>query len=724
MIHLLHFRTWIKQQKGPVYALYHLSCYFWAANMNIQVKFTKKIIIFISLIVSTLSAYSQTPDAYIAIKNIRAKCRALLLSDNVYSTERSFHLTEDIKYTTDAAGYLKTLTPDGSWPDIQYQSQTRGSWMPSWHLYRILLLSRAYNKGKDPAYLVAIHKALRFWIRNDFKCENWWHNNINVPFGYATAILQLGDKAEPDELAFLDNVLVKRIPVAGATGQNLVWQLDNEARVALIHNDYQAFTRIIANMQKVIEVTTKEGIQPDYSFHQHGPMMQIGNYGMSFVNTLLFWMAVTTDSPVAFAKQKQQIIFNYCTEGIRWTIYKGAMDLPAIGRQLRYNATLKRGDNLRDAFDLISTFDKTLGCKGVIDGIATPGTASCTLAGNKSFWRSDYMVQLKKENYMMSVKMHGPFVSRLESINAENLSGAYFNDGIALVQHSGNEYKNIEAIWNWAMLPGTTCDTAIGSSSKAAFATRLTTKFMGQVSNGAAGISAMDYNRADIRAHKSYFFVDDMLIALGAGVTSADSKNLVTTVNQSFTNGPLVVGKTADNRRWLWHDDMAYYFPYENQTVKNQTQYRHGGWEHVNTNNTAGDKPSAGNVLTTYITHDQDDKYAYIIKPGISLKQAKVSKNTGVTILANTTDLQAIASKNTVMIVFYKAGSITVGQTVLITDKPCMLILKKDGDKLNDIWISDPTRKEATVTLGINKTTCEVKLPAGDYLGSSVKAAL
>jgi chondroitin AC lyase len=685
--------------------------------MNIQVKFSRSILVAIALLFSALTVDGQ---ASIAIKE---KCRQLLLSDKTYSTERSFHLTEDIKYTTNAAGYLKTLKPDGSWPDINYLSQTRGSWMPSWHLYRTLLLSRAYHKSKNAAYLAAIHKALRFWIKNDFKCENWWHNNINVPFGYSTALLQLGDKVEPDELAFLDNVLAKRIPVAGATGQNLVWQLDNQARVALIHNDYDTFARVIADMQKVIDVTTKEGIQPDYSFHQHGPMMQIGNYGMSFVNTLLFWMAVTADSPLVFAKEKQQIIFNYCTEGIRWTIYKGAMDLPAVGRQLRYNATLKRGDNLHDAFDLIGLFDKDLGCKRMIDGYADAGMAKCELAGNKSFWRSNYMVQLKKDRYMMSVKMHGPFVSRLESINAENLSGAYFNDGIALVQHSGSEYKNIEAIWNWTMLPGTTCDTTINPASKEAFASRLNTGFLGQVSNGTTGISAMDYNRADVKAHKSYFFVDDMLIALGAGVTSAN-KNLVTTVDQSFTKTPLLVGKTADSRRWLWHDNIAYYFPYENQTVKNQTQYRQGGWERINTNNTADDKMVAGNVMTTYITHDQDNKYAYIIKPGINQKQVKTTKSTGVTILANTTDMQAIKSKNNVMVVFYKAGSINLGNTVLTADKPYMLICKQEGDKLSDIWVSDPTRKETTISLGINNIKTKAILPASDYLGSSVKVIL
>jgi chondroitin AC lyase len=692
--------------------------------MYLPVKITKVFVLLLCILSCGVSSYSQGKSDDAAIAAIKKKCVQLLLSDAAYSTERSFRLTDDIKYKTDAAGYFKALNAEGSWNDIEYKNQTRGSWTPSWHLYRILLLNRAYAKNNNPAYLAAIHKALRFWIKNDFKCENWWHNNINVPFAYSSVILQLGSKAQPDELDFLNNVIVKRIPVNAATGQNLIWQLDNEARVALIHNDYAALTKIISRMQAVITITTAEGIQPDYSFHQHGPQMQVGNYGLSFVNTLLFWMAVTANSPIAFEKDKQQILFNYCTECLRWTIYRGAMDIPGIGRQLRFNATIKRGDNINENFKLIRSFDKNLGCKLAIDGFTNAATTSCSLAGNKSFWRSDYMIQLKKGRYQMSVKMHGPFVHRLEAINAENLKGAFINDGLALVQHSGKEYLNIEAIWNWNMLPGTTCDTTVNPGGKAAFATGNTSKFVGQVSNGAAGVCAMDYNRGGIKAHKSYFFVDDMLVALGAGIESAAPGNLVTTVDQSLHTGPSINGKNADGQRWLWHDNMAYYFPDNNEEVKTKTEYRRSTWESINTNNTADDKPSAGNVATTYISHNKNNSYAYIIQPGIGLKATRAKRHTGVKILANTPDAQAISAGNTVMVVFYHQGSITLNQTILEVDKPCILICKQTGSKLSEIWLSDPTRKEAAVGIKINKTITVVKIPGGDYAGSSIKASL
>ena len=686
--------------------------------MNLPHKIIKVFILFGCLLAEICQAQTNNPD--VLIKQIHSRCRQMLLSDKTYATERGFILTDDIRYNNNAVGYLKTQSTDGSWPDINYKDQTRGAWKPAWHLYRVLLLNRAYFKTHSQAYLTAAHKALHFWIKNDFRCENWWHNNINVPFVYSSAILQLGDKADQQEMNYLNDVVTTRIPVHAATGQNLIWQLDNEARVALIHNDYNAFAKAIAGMQGVITISTKEGIQPDYSFHQHGPMLQVGNYGLSFVNSLLFWMSVTAHTPLAFEKAKQQIIVDYCTEGLRWLIYKKAMDIPAIGRQLRINAGLKRGENLHELFDLIKSFDKTLGCKTVIDGFADKGQPACKMAGNKAFWSSDYMVQLKKDHYLMSIKMHGPFVSRLEvGTNSENLKGAFINDGLALVQSSGKEYTNIPAVWNWTMLPGTTCDTTIDPTGKAAMTSGNKGAFVGQVSDGQTGACAMVYDRLNIKAHKSYFMVNDMLIALGAGITSPNNKNLVTTVDQSFHSGQIVRGDG-----WLWRDNKAYYFPDTDQQVKTFTQYRHSGWAGINGNDTENDAPVSGQVTTTYIQHTQNSSYAYIIKPDISLKQIKANAVPEVKILSNTSNLQAISTATAVIVVFYKPGSLNANGTTIYSNKPCMLICEKNKGKITGVWVSNPDRKKTSIELNIGGIRQIMDMTGGDFAGASVGVML
>jgi chondroitin AC lyase len=664
--------------------------------------------------VSFNSLAQQAPAA--SLPDIRLQCRKLLLSDTAYATEQSFRLTDDIKYNTDAAGYFKALSPEGSWKDLDYTNDSPSAWPPIWHLYRLMLLCREYDKNRNPQYLDAIHRALAFYIKNDFKCSNWWQNEINVPFCYSTIMLMLDKDATAAEIAYLNDVQVGRaLQQKNPTGQNKIWQKDIEARMALLHNDQAAFTTSVNSMQSTITKSTAEGIQPDNSFHQHGAMLQFGNYGLHFVNSLLFWIKLTANTPFAFDKDKQQIIFNYCSDGLRWTVFKGVMDITAVGRQLRPNFTGKRGVNLYDDFNLIKSFDNNP-CNYYLDGF-TPD-AQCTLAGNKGFWRSDYMVQLQSGQYIMSVKTHGPFVKRVESINGENLQGAYLNDGVSLIQRNGNEYKNIQAIWRWNMLPGTTTDTTLTVTDAKVLASKNESGFVGQVSNGTIGASTMYYNRLGVSAYKSYFFTNDMMVVVGAGITSAKKENVVTTVNQRLYNSK--TGKHLKGENWVWHDGIGYFFPDMNTELKTKIERRQADWGSVDRSSTG--ILSTDSVITWYIGHNNTDKYQYLIKPNFGVVDTrKLAYHLPVRVIANTKDIQAVQSTGTVMAVFYQAGTLYMsGSQRIQTDQACMLIYKT-GSGDSGLWVSDPTRKLQTVNLLINKKPVQVQLPQGEMLGSVIK---
>ncbi|WP_426330203.1 polysaccharide lyase family 8 super-sandwich domain-containing protein [Pedobacter sp. R-06] len=664
-------------------------------------------------------AHSAVASGNPEIKKIRAYARKLLLSDTAYATEQSYRLTDDIIYDTDGNGYFKSMTPEGNWGDIDYASQMRSSWKPSWHLYRTMLICREYYKNRKPEYLAAVHRSMAFWIRKDLICENWWQNNINTPFTYTSLILMLGDDVLKEETDYLNKVIIKRIPVHKATGQNLIWQLDNEARVALINEDRGSFSGIMQRMQEVISVTVQEGIQPDYSFHQHGPMLQFGNYGMHFTNSLLFWMTVTSKTSVAFAPQKQNIIFDYISKGLRWTIYKKAMDITAVGRQIRANSGLKRGENLAVNSLMVRTFDKGKACGYYIDGFKDAEQGKCKIEGNKSFWRSDYMIDRKDNKYMMSVKAHGPFVSRVESINGENLKGTYLNDGVTLFQRSGKEYRDIEALWNWAMLPGTTGDTTANPLVKPAPNKGV---FTGQVSNEREGILAMDYDRKGIKARKSYFFSNGSMVALGTDISAPNMKNIATVVDQKFYNAtaPLSSGKGTDNSRWLWTDSVAYIFPDPETGFKTKIEKRKESWYDVD--NASSREPVSGSLFTVYVPHNEQNKYLYVVKPAIGLADAKkINISKQLKALSNTAQVQAIELDMKIMAVFYSAGTINLSnKSTLKVDQSCMLMLDRKNDK-NILWLSDPTRKLKNITVTIDGASKVINFPSDDYLGNTVQ---
>jgi len=644
------------------------------------------------------------------------RTRSLLLSDTAYATEQSYRLTDDIKYTTDAKGYYDELSADGSWPDLNYHTDMPSSWKPSWHLYRVMLLIREYHKSNNPKYLEAVHNTLKFWIANDFICTNWWQNQIDIPYVYSSIILMLDKDASAAELAYLDTKLVLRVQQKKPTGQNKIWQHDTEGRIALIHHDEVAFNTAIKNMQSVITVGISEGIQPDYSFHQHGPQLQFGNYGFHFINSLLFWMKVTANTGFAFDADKQKMIFDYCSNGIRWSVYKGAMDITAIGRQLRPNAAVKRGQTLADNFNLLKSFDNGDACKYALDGLSD----GCSLNSNKAFWRVDYMVQMKGNHYAMSVKMHAPGVNKVESINGENLKGAFLNDGVTLIQQSGKEYKDIQPLWNWTMLPGTTCDTTIKPYDREVFKTSNLGKFTGLVSDGTIGASAMTYDRLGTKALKSYFFVNDMMICLGAGIESTNTKNLVTTIDQSYYTGKVVKSPVNSSALpWVWHNNTGYFFMDKHEhttTVKKQS----GAWNAID--NAADTQVLSNTVFTLYEPQIKFNTYAYVVKPETDAKSmAKLAQNLPAKVIFNTTKVQAIQSGSSVMVAFYAPGSLQTAGLKIQADKSCLLLYKTTAGK-QQLWVSDPSRSQSVVNIVINGKSRQVTLPQGELAGSSVMA--
>lgn len=664
------------------------------------------------LLLATGAIAQYSPD----FEAVTVRCKQLVLSDTAYANEQSLQLTYEMDTRLNPVTILNSITEEGSWKEIDYKSKQRSKWETSWHLYRVMSLCKAWKKNKDENYLQAIHKSLNYWITKDFLCNNWWHNQINVPYIYSNIMLTLGDAANTEEKEFFNKKMISRVAMQTyAIGQNKIWKHDIEARIALVQQNPEAFNEAIKNMQTVIVCSTREGIQPDYSFQQHGTMLQFGNYGIHYTNSLLFWLSVTGKTKYTFEPVKQKILFDYISNGLRWSVYNGGMDITAIGRQLRDEAEQKRAENLNDNFNLLRKLGTDSICRFAVDGFADAAQLSCKpLIGNKSFWRSDYMINMSGGKYQFSVKTHGPFSSKVESINSENLKGAFLNDGITMIRYTGKEYLNIAPLWNWTMLPGSTLDTTKNPSSNQIFGTNNKSEFVGQVSDGKAGLSAMNYNRLGVHAHKSYFFINNMMIALGAGIQADTIQNVVTTIEQKLNRGRLLQSK--NNKAW-WSGGVGYKLLDQKNNVKTSIQLRSGDWGDI-------DAASKGemvrdSVLSIFMNHKQNDTYAYLVQTGLNAKQFNTfTKQPSVKLLKNTIDMQAIQCDDLMMVVFYKAGQIKSDQYEIAVDKPCMVMVRKTGGK-SIAWISDPTRTEKSINLKYGRQNAAISLPSGMYAGSA-----
>ena len=220
---------------------------------------------------------------------------------------------------------LQQVQADGSLVQMNYhQEKIRGSaWAPAQHLSVMQKLA--------PAHPDVAAKMLDFWIRTDGTSENWWWPQIGIPAAVCRTMLMLDRKAGTADLkvrAILDRSEM------GRTGQNKVWLAGIHLMKGLLYDDPAMVAAGRDAILSEICISEEEGLQPDWSFHQHGTQLQFGNYGLSWFGDMAFWGTALAGTAYAFPPEKLALITKYYENGLRWTLYNGVMDISACGRQI------------------------------------------------------------------------------------------------------------------------------------------------------------------------------------------------------------------------------------------------------------------------------------------------------------------------------------------------------------------------------------------------------
>ncbi|MBW8327353.1 MAG: polysaccharide lyase 8 family protein [Prolixibacteraceae bacterium] len=638
----------------------------------------------------------------------------------------------------------------GAWANIPYQSKQRGSWEPALHISYLQTMAKAWQKpGSDfynnPKLLAKIHLALNYWLDNDFQCPNWWYPEIGVPMQLAPVLILMEEQLSPEQMAkgikILDRAKI------GMTGQNKVWQSGNVLLKSLLLRDDATIRKAAQSIQEEMKVSLGEGIQPDGSFHQHGPQIQFGNYGLSFVNDMIKWIRLLRNTPFFFDESKMSILRDYLLEGQQWITWKNQMDISACGRQLFVNAQTGKARNLAGAFSQMEKLDPAYAVTYQKAGNYE------TLKGNRHFWRSDFQVQ-RTPDYYFSVKMCSERVIGAESCNSENIRGYYLGDGATYLYQTGKEYENIFPHWDWKKIPGTTThqdDKELPVLTASGY--RIASNFVGGVSDGKTGIAVMDYNRDGIAAKKAWFIFNNQIVCLGAGITSSTGIPVTTSVNQSFLKGA-VLAKTKTEKsvpaessetitpKWILHDQAGYYFP-DGGNLKLETKTVTGSWNRVAS--MYKDEPIQSGIFKLWFEHGTNPSggtYAYSIIPQATKAQMqKLETKPSFRIVKNENNIQAVISSNQQWggIVFYQAGKSEIFGGIE-TDQPGVLMVRREKDGLS-VSVSDPTQKLDQIQLTLkgnyqtahpsvkvtheqNNSMLWIRLPKGDEAGKTVAIKL
>lgn len=657
--------------------------------------------------------------------------------DRATAQLRSYLLARSTDTPERVAGYLTTLRADGTWADVDYASQQRANWPTGQHVSRTLQIAIAWRKGGVPeALLAAIHRALGHWRAKDYQCPNWWYNQIGGPLDLLSIGLLLGDQLQTEEFTYLTQTVLPRTKI-GMTGQNRVWLAGNTLMGGLLLRDRALVTQAAEVIYAEVVVTGKEGIQPDFSFHQHGSQQQFGNYGMAFANDLIKWAEILHGTPWAMPAEKLQIFRRFLLDGPAWAVWRGSLDISACGRQLAPNSPMSKGAAVLRVLTALTQID-TAEADAYAAAVRrnAPGAVN-DLVGNRFFWRSDYLIH-RRPDFSCTLKLSSERVIGTESMNSENLSGYYLGDGACYIYRSGEEYTDLFPVWNWRQLPGTTCAQGKGRLPSFGY-NKIPTTWVGGVSDGRNGGMAVDYQRVDISgkkaddpatremiaAKKAWFCFDDQVVCLGAGITSSESiaNPLLTTMNQCLLRGPVRVQAGGTVRTlepgvarpealaWVEHDGVRYRF-LTPQPVIISAGPRTGNWNKVRqvTGNPKEDITlNIFHLAIEHGVHPAGASYAYVIQPADADRQPEME------ILQNTPQLQAVRVGSLLQAAFYTAGTLSYAPNRTVTvEAPCLLLLDTAAHRA---YLSDPLHTRRTLILNLDGNPYEVTLPQGNFKG-------
>ncbi len=664
-------------------------------------------------------------------------CFVLLLGSLITSTVRGqdeFDRIESrvvtyLKTKADTS-YNLTLKPDGSWADIDYLSTVETSWPPLLHLHRIRQFAL-----QDTVPTIKVLKALRYWLQVNPKSNNWFQNDIAVPTTIGEILLLLkNNKIVP--IALRDSLVnqMQQVEIAHAIGANKLDIAIHMIYRACIVRDKAVMDFAVQQAFMPISLDNKEGLQPDFSYLQHGPQLQIASYGQVFLfgeYKVASWLIGTS---YAIPAEKLKILDHYLIHTYLKTIRGRYIDFNTEGRGISRNDVLDKLSiiNLLEFAKQVnpSNTEVLTAAEQRIQQIKPPSYE--VEPTHSYFYKSDYTLH-NRSTYSFNVRTVSKRTIRAETGNRENLKGKFLVDGSTNIQRTGEEYFNIMPIWEWDKIPGITSrDYIIDPKTTLEWGERGVGAFIGGTTDGMYGTTVYDLNYNEVSAKKAWFFFDEEIVCLGTNINSFAKEPIITSVNQTWQKGRVSAfgdgklfdartGFTNKNVQWVWHDSVGYHFPNDglvNLTNDKQT----GSWATINANRSKAEV--TGKVFKLWLNHGVDpvnQSYAYVVVPGISESEMIGRKASGINIVMNTSLLQAVVHTGLKMIqaVFYEAGNLNYQGCTLSVNQPCVVLVKAMDGKNPTVYISDPTQTLTDVNIRFNGASASLTFPQGAHKGAT-----
>jgi chondroitin AC lyase len=609
-----------------------------------------------------------------------------------------------------AGSWAAPLNAQGQWPDINYEDRELAGWKVSNHLMRVKEMAQLWAtpgaaQYHDKQVLEKINTALDHWFLKRYQSANWWHNEIGVPRYMRDIIVLLRNELLPARLQQSLEILAQHKVRDDFVGGNLIWCADLGLHYGALTNDTALMDRCRKLLIREIQITKGEGVQPDYSFHQHGKRLQMYQYGKAYLweGLRLAWQLRETSQ--AFPKENVNTLTNAVLEGWQW-MARGIHTVPGtMDRSSSRKGELEAAD-LRPLIPFIMELQPSKA--GAFKNMEAVQNGKGSIKGFRYYPYSDFAAY-HRPGFSFFLKTISNRTLATESINRENLKGKLLNSGDAYLIRNGRAYFNLMPVWDYTLLPGVTTFANAHQIDRQAF--------VGSVASETEGCSVMDYVLKDksgtetLSARKFWACYQDVVICLLSGIQGRNiSGKILTALDQCRWQGDVTVNKpgnvikegvhTIRDVNWIQHAGFVY-MPLSPVTIELHLKEVTGSWTSINASETT--EKVTEKVFMPVMVHDTARTAGYALALCAGAGEAKKLFNKpSWKVLRNDEQCQAIRfTDGTTMAAFYSPGKLDVIQT----DQPCIVLIKN-----GTLYASDPSHKGLTVHFTMAGKSFELSL--------------
>lgn len=652
--------------------------------------------------------------------------------------------------------YVQSQSVNGSWQDISFEDTN--PFPGSEHTLRIqqlalgaALAERNGNQEEARQYLEACQRALDFLAAKDLRItRHLFAKKIGMPRHLGQTAILVGDSLTSGQLSLIQEYLQEadfRGDRVLNKAQNRLWRAESLLVLAILNNDLELAALATNYMNSLARRTAGEGLQHDDSFHQHGPLLNTFAYGRAYAENLARWFVINQGTALAFPASSIELIEDFVLNHQQWLVWGEEVDYGTRGRAIVRGMAPSRALKKTVEYLLEAGAPRQAELQALLNRIEQAETAPNLppLTGTRHFWKSDFMVHRTPEFYA-SIRSHSKRTRNTDKPhNGENLKGHHLSDGVTLLKIHGNEYREIQPVWDWQMLPGSTVvQTGVHPSGMNSIARMGETVFVGGVAADDFGIMAADFKRDDLKVRQSWFVAGPLLVALGTGIESQNTEHPVyTTVNQALgaeqatQNGKPIEQETllaVSANQSVEHDGLSYLIGPRSSPAWLRLGQQKGSWRSISRLRPSGQVQRQ--VFKLWFDHGQtpdDASYAYAVYPTAATAESSGHQfGNSIQVLVNEPNLQAVylPRQKWVGVVFYESGKLLCPKEKLEihVDQPCVLMVRKESNGDLRYWITDPSQQLDVLELTIRQASelfqQQIQLPQSFQKGTTVSGAI